>query len=123
MSTAPFPGAYPFAVGDAAAQHLATVGEAPVRRRANANQARAIEKLGHVVDHLIYSRMFLTDAAAVKADAEAILTDAAAVKADAEAIHILMVLRRSVFEECERVVSEDRQAKRWIRARLKRRAN
>ncbi len=112
MSTAPFPGAYPFAVGDAAAQHLATVGEAswlPVRRRANANQARAIEKLGHVVDHLIYSRMFLTDAAAVKADAEA--------------IHILMVLRRSVFEECERVVSEDRQAKRWIRTRLKRRAN
>jgi hypothetical protein len=112
MSTAPFLGAYPFAVGDAAAQHLAAVGEAsglPVRRRANANQARAIEKLGHAVDHLLYSRMLLMDAAAVKADTNA--------------IHILMVSRRSVFEECERVVSEDRQVKRWIRERLKRGAN
>lgn len=107
MSTAPFPCAYPFAVSDAAGQHLEAVGEAPrlpVRRRANADQARAIETLGHAVDHLIYSRMFLTDREAVKADTEA--------------IHILMMLRRSVFEECERVVSERRQVRQWIMERL-----
>ena len=112
MSTAPFPGVHPFAVSDAAAKHLAAVGEAPglpVRRRANVNQARAIEKLGHAVDHLIYSRMFLTDADAVKADSDA--------------IHVLMVLRRSVFEECETVAQGDRQVKQWITERLRQRTN
>jgi hypothetical protein len=112
MSTTPFPGVYPFAVSDAAAKHLAAVSEAPglpVRRRANVNQARAIEKLGHAVDHLIYSRMFRTDANAVKADSDA--------------IHTLMVLRRSVFEECETVTQGDRQVKQWITERLRRRTN
>jgi hypothetical protein len=112
MSTAPFPGAYPFAVSDAAAQHLAAASEAsglPVRRRANVDQARAIEKLGHAVDHLIYSRMFLTEADAVKADSDA--------------IHILMVLRRSVFEECEPIDRGSRQVKQWIMERVRRRSN
>jgi hypothetical protein len=112
MSTAPYPSGYPFAVSDAAAQHLASVCQAsglPVRRRANANQARAIEKLGHALDHLIYSRMFLTD------------TDA--VKAETDAVHILMVSRRSVFEECETVVRRNRQVKQWISERLRRSAN
>jgi hypothetical protein len=112
MSTTPYPGVYPFAVSDAAAQHLAAVGETPglpIRRRANTNQARAIEKLGHAVDHLIYSRMFLSDADAVKAEADA--------------THILLVLRRSVFEECETVVQGNRQVKQWILERLGRRAH
>ena len=112
MSTTHHPGVYPFAVSDAAAQHLASVGEAPelpVRRRANVNQALSIEKLGHAVDHLIYSRMFLTDADAVKADSDA--------------IRILMVLRRSVFEDCETVAQENRQVKHWVMERLGRRAN
>jgi hypothetical protein len=110
MSTAPFPGAYPFTVSDVAAQHLAAaVSEAPelpVRRRANVEQARAIQKLGHAMDHLIYSRMFLTDAMTVKAEGEA--------------IHILMTLRREVFQECERIVSEEHQVKRWLMERLTR---
>lgn len=112
MSAAPFPDVYPFAVSDAAAQHLAAADKAhslPVRRRANANQAHAIEKLGNAVDHLIYSRMFLTDANAIKAEADA--------------IHILMVLRRSVFEECETVARETRQVKQWIADRLRRKSN
>jgi|ERR1700722_19481723 hypothetical protein len=111
MSTASFPGVYPFALSDAASQYSAAgdAPELPVRRRANVDQARAIEKLGHSVDHLIYSRIFLTDAAAVKADADA--------------VHLLMKLRRSVFEECERVVSENRQVKRWIMERLRRKTN
>jgi hypothetical protein len=112
MSTAPFPGAYPFAVSAAPAQHLAAVGVAPgrpVRRRANVNSGRAIEKLGHMVDHLVYSCMFLTDADAVKAEADA--------------IHLLMVLRRNVFEECITVAQGNQQVKQWIMARLKRRTN
>jgi hypothetical protein len=112
MSTTPYPGVYPFAVSDAAAQHLASVGEAPelpVRRRANVNQARAIEKLGHAVDHLIYSRMFLADADAVKAEADA--------------THILLVLRRNVFEECATVAQGNRQVKQWITERLRQSAN
>jgi hypothetical protein len=101
MSTAPYTSVYSFAVSDAAAQLLAAVGEAfglPIRRRrANVNQAHAIEKLGHAVDHLTYSRMFLTDNDAVKADADA--------------IHILLALRRSVFKECETVDRGNRQVK------------
>jgi galactose-1-phosphate uridylyltransferase len=112
MSTAPFPGVYPFAVSAAPAQHLATLGEAPgrpVQPRAKVDHARAIQKLGHAVDHLIYSRMFLTDADMVKADADA--------------IHLLMVLRRNVFEECITVAQGNQQVKQWIMARLKRRTN
>jgi hypothetical protein len=112
MSTAPYPAGYPFAVSDAAAQHLASITEAPglpVRRRANVNQARAIEKLGHAIDHLIYSRMFLTDASVVKAETDA--------------VHLLMVLRRRVFEECETVVGRNRQVKQWIAERLRRTTN
>ncbi|HMH15823.1 MAG TPA: hypothetical protein VK578_22175 [Edaphobacter sp.] len=112
MSTAPFTGVYPFAVSDAAAQHIASVGEAtelPVRRRANVNQARAIEKLGRAVDHLIYSRMFLTDPVVIKAETDA--------------IHILMVSRRRVFEECETVAQGSRQMKQWIMERVGRRSN
>jgi hypothetical protein len=103
MSTVPFPGVSRFSLSDAAGQHLAALGEAPempVRRRARAEQARAIEALGHAVDHLIYSRMFLTDKAEVRGDADA--------------VHLLMTVRRSVFEECERVVSGDRQMRSWI---------
>jgi hypothetical protein len=113
MSTVPYTSVYPIAVSDAAAQHLVAVGEAfglPVRRRrANVNQAYAIEKLGHAVDHLIYSRMFLTD------------NDAA--KADADAIHILQVIRRGVFKECEMVDRGNRQVKQWVIEWLGRKAN
>ncbi len=106
MSTAPILGVYPFVTSDAPAHHLATLGEAPgrpVQRRANVDHARAIQKLGHAVDHLIYSRMFLMDPDMVKADADA--------------IHLLTVLLRSVFEECETLAQENRQVKQWIMAR------
>jgi hypothetical protein len=51
------------------------------------------------------------------------LSDADAIKADTDATHILLVLRRSVFEECETVVQGNRQVKQWILERLGRRAN
>ena len=108
MSTAPYPAGYPFAVSDVAAQ----VGRAPglpSRRRASANQAHAIEKLGNAADHVIYSRMFLMDANAVKAETDA--------------LHILMMLRRSVFEESEMVNRGNRQVKQWIAERLRRNVN
>src|SRR5579871_1187259 len=109
MSTSPYPAGYPFSGSDVAAQHLASVGgapELPVRRRANVDQARAIEKLGHAVDHVIYLQIFLTDADEVKA-----ATDA---------VHILMALRRTVFEECETVIRKKRQVRQWITERLNR---
>ena len=112
MSTASLSGINPLAIGDAAAQHIAPAGEAPylpVWRRADRDQARAIDRLGRAVDHLIYSRMFL--AAPV------------AVKAEADAVHILMALRRSVFEECEMVTQGNRQMKQWIMERLRRISN
>jgi hypothetical protein len=112
MSTAPLTGINPFAMSDVAAQHIAHAGETPelpVRRLANVDQARAIERLGRAVDHLIYSRMFLADSVAVKADADA--------------IHILMGLRRSVFEECEMVNQGNRQMKQWVMELVRRIAN
>jgi hypothetical protein len=111
MSTAPIPAGYSFAVSDAAVQHLESTEAAglPVRRRANVNQAHAIEKLGNAIDHLIYSQMFLTDADAVKAAIDT--------------VHILMALRRTVFEECETVIRKKRQMKQWISERLKLKAN
>ena len=111
MSTAPYPAGYPFAVSDAAAR-LAPRGRAPglpSRRRASANQAHAIEILGNAADHVIYARMFLMDAKAVKAETDA--------------LHILMMLRRSVFEECETVDRSNRQVKQWIAERLRRNVN
>ncbi len=109
MSTAPFPGAYHPAHGDVPPQHLASIDTAPIRRRANIEQAQAIEKLGHAIDHLTYSHMFLTDEPAIKADAEA--------------IRILMRLKRSVFEECQAIVPTNRHLRRWIMEKLGRRSN
>src|ERR1700687_2668706 len=86
-----------------AAQHLAQIEEAlslPVRRRADSEQARAIEQLGHAVDHLTYGHIFLNDKVAEKADADA--------------IHILMCLKRRVFEECERVTPANRPLRQWL---------
>jgi hypothetical protein len=103
MSTAPFPGAQP----TTAAQHLAAIEEAlalPVRRRANVDQARAIEKLGNAVDHLTYSHLFLNDKTSEKADADA--------------IHILMRLKRRVFEECEKITPAENPLRQWLTSRV-----
>ena len=107
MSTASLPGPYQ----PSTVQHLSSIETLapPVRRRANAGQARTIELLGNAVDHLSYGHLFLNDKAAERADTEA--------------IHILMRLKRSVFEECERVTPANRPLRQWLTEHLLRGGN
>ena len=62
-----------------------------VRRRASREQGQALERLGHAVEYLIDSRLFL--AGNLNAEAER------------EAVQLLMRLSRTVFSECMEVES------------------
>lgn len=75
-----------------------------VRRRANRQQGRALEILGHAVEYLVDSRMF---------DSEEPTTPA-----DAEALQILMLLSRQVFAECAEVIPLAHRLRIWINKRL-----
>ncbi len=59
------------------------------RRRLGREQGQAIERLGHAVEYLIDSRMFLTQVPYTIAEEEA--------------VQILMALNRLVFESCPEV--------------------
>jgi hypothetical protein len=61
------------------------------RRRGNAMQGRALEALGHAVEYLMDSRMFLVGQENGKAEQDA--------------LKILMQMSRTVFLECPEVVS------------------
>ena len=102
MSTTPFPGAYASIVGDMVVPHLVSI-ETLVRlagRDSRVDRGQAIEDLGHAVDHLISSRMFHVDESFAKADTEA--------------IHILMRLRRSIFDEYKEIVPGDRRLRHGV---------
>jgi hypothetical protein len=75
-----------------------------VRRRSSVQQGRALEILGHAVEYLVDSRMFLIDQPTTRADAEA--------------TQILMLLSREVFFECAAVVPLARRLGLWIAERL-----
>jgi hypothetical protein len=62
-----------------------------VRRRGNSEQGRALEILGHAVEYLVDSRLFLVDQTQAKAEQDA--------------VQILMRMSRAVFLECPEVVS------------------
>lgn len=62
-----------------------------VRRRGNGQQGRALEKLGHAVEYLMNSRLFLVDTGRQQSEQEA--------------LRILMRMSRLVFLECPQVVS------------------
>ena len=62
-----------------------------VRRRANLVQGRSLETLGHAVEYLVDSRMFVVEPSTAKAEREA--------------VQILMRLSRMVFADCDEVVS------------------
>ena len=64
-----------------------------LRRRASFDQGRALETLGHAVEYLVDSGLFLTQ------------DDGHTAKARQEAIQILMRMSRLVFSECREVVS------------------
>jgi hypothetical protein len=63
----------------------------PMLRRGSVQQGRALETLGHAIEYLVDSRLFLIDR-----------TDP---KADRDAMHILMRCSREVFSECPEVVT------------------
>jgi hypothetical protein len=65
--------------------------ERRVRRRGDMHQGRALETLGHAVEYLMDSRLFLVERATPKAEQDA--------------LQILMRMSRAVFLECPEVVS------------------
>jgi hypothetical protein len=67
-------------------------------------QGRALEILGHAVEYLVDSRMFLVDQPTTRADAEA--------------TQILTLLSREVFFECAEVVPPARRLGLWIAEQL-----
>lgn len=71
-----------------------------VRRRANREQGHALEILGHAVEYLVDSRMFLIEEPATMADSEA--------------VQILMRLSREVFSECNIVITPLHRLRLWI---------
>src|SRR6202022_852206 len=91
--------------------HLAGTGSTGlgVRRRASIQQGRALELLGHSVEYLVDSRMFMIDQPSTRADAEA--------------VQILMRLSREVFSDCTEAVSPARRLRLWINSRLSTPAN
>jgi hypothetical protein len=111
MSTASLPGQYPVtnpnpgvAFQPAAPSPDGLNQVSAVRRRSSPQQGRALEILGHAVEYLIDSRMFMVDRPATRADAEA--------------TQILMLLSREVFFECAAVVPPARRLRLWIAERL-----
>lgn len=70
------------------------------RRRANLQQGRALEILGHAIEYLVDSRMFLIDQPATAADAQA--------------TQILMRLNRQIFDECTEVLPKHRRLRNWL---------
>ncbi len=75
-------------------------GERVVRRKGNLVQGQALETLGHAIEYLIDSRMFLMDQAAAEANREAVA--------------MLMRLSRAVFLECAEVVPLRRRVTLWL---------
>ncbi len=76
------------------------VATASVPRRGTLQQGKALEILGHALDYLVDSRMFLVDEPATAADREA--------------VQILAGLSRAVFAECAEVRSLRRRWRDWI---------
>lgn len=99
---------YP-AAGGATVPNLAAGVQPVVRRRSTHQQSLAIQILGNAVDHLLGSRMFLIDEPPTQADADA--------------IHLLMLLRRMVFSECEQISEANDSLRQWMTLGLKRSAN
>jgi hypothetical protein len=71
-----------------------------VARRPGREQGMALEVIGHAVEYLIDSRMFLTEAPYTKAEQEA--------------VQLLMTASRQVFEACAPIVPLRTRASEWL---------
>lgn len=80
-----------------------------IRRQTTVQQGQALEVLGHAIEYLIDSRMFLIDQPSSRADSEA--------------IHLLMLRSRQIFRECVEVVPPAQRLLHWISSQLGASAN
>ncbi len=108
MSTAALPGSYSpdsFGNEDVSVSSSLSVRQTRearfVRRRGSLEQGRALETLGHAVEYLVDSGLFLRD--------ERNQRD------EHEAIQILMRMSRAVFAECPEVVPVRRRLGKWFK--------
>jgi hypothetical protein len=76
-----------------------------VRRRPDMQQGRALEVLGHSIEYLIDSRMFLVGEPHTPAEADA--------------VQILSRCSREVFATCAEVVPVHQRFKQWAAERLR----
>ena len=102
MSVTPFPGPYPTTIQIlvqhfAAAPHHARPARQLIYRRSTEQQGRSLERLGHAIEYLVDSQLYLNPGVASKDEDEA--------------IQILMRLSREVFAECREIVSLRRRLK------------
>lgn len=81
----------------------------PTRRHATPEQGRALEILGHAVEYLVDSRLFLIDQPASSADHDA--------------TRLLMQSSRNLFSECAEVVPIADRIRLWMHSRLPSRVN
>ncbi len=77
----------------------------PVRRRPDMQQGRALEALGHAIEYLVDSRMFLVHEPVTQADGEA--------------VQILSRCSREVFAGCAEMVPVHLRFKQWAAERLR----
>ncbi len=71
-----------------------------IRRRPTREQGRALEIVGHAIEYLVDSRMFVGEHPSSRADHEA--------------SRILMEASRSVFSECAEIVPVARRVRRMV---------
>lgn len=74
-----------------------------ISRQPNLQQGRALEILGHAIEYLVDSRMFLTSEPVTMADLEA--------------RHILKQRSREVFDECRESIPLSRRLSQWLNRR------
>ena len=82
--------------------HPSAAAPTTLRRRANPTQGRALEILGHAIEYLVDSRMFLLENAHSAPDHLA--------------AGILMQASRNVFSECAEILPIRQRLKHWIQA-------
>jgi|GEM_PF-2677994 len=75
-----------------------------VQRRGSMAQGHALETLGHAVEYLVDSRMFMEDAGDPTSQREA--------------VQILMRMSRTVFSECPEVQPGRRRMVRWLTSKV-----
>ena len=98
MPITPCPGPYPTTIqlliqhlSAPVPSHAARPVRRLIRRQGTEQQGRSLERLGHAIDYLVDSQLYLIPGATPKDEAEA--------------IQILMRLNREVFAECAEAVS------------------